>query len=195
MLAWPFPLILLNFNMYSCYGETITSHVLELLTICQGAQPRWERALCPIQSACLSLGEQLSSAWALLFLGACFVMSHVVWNGFSKCTKWGLCCINWWETVFGFCFLRDAEGLEEPGQIYSTEGKLPAWCGWLKFSLCCLAGLEGSLPWAFFWAQGCCPRRRSSSWSYNAVPCSSTVASWPFLPSRPVCWGSHALKS
>lgn len=69
----------------------------------------------------------------------------------------------------------------------------PDVAGW-NLPLCYLAVLEGTLPWPFFWRQGCCPRR-SSSWSCNAVPCSSTAASWPLLLSRAACWGSHALKS
>lgn len=162
----------------------------------QEMSPQWESALCPAHSACLSLGGQPA------VLGLCFswapVLSSAMWmvcTGFSKCTKWGLCCDNCWETVLGFCILRDAEGLEEPGKsTVQRANNQPGVAGW-NLPLCCLAGLEGSLPWPFFWGQGCCPRRSCSSWSCNAVLCSSTAASWPLLPSRAACWGSHALKS
>lgn len=186
-LASPIP-ILISFNTYFSYGKIVTSCVLEPPTICQGDQAvSFENStgsspLCLIYSACLPLGEQLSSSsgCALLFLGFLCEVSNMVWNGSDKCSKWGLCCDNWWETLLGFCTPTDAERLQEPGQIFPVEEENNLM--WLAEIYRCvsLAVLEGTLPsfrgscpWPFFWRQGPYPSRRSASWNCNAVVCST----------------------
>lgn len=71
---------------------------------------------------------------------------QVTWNGSSKCSKWGLRCDNWWETLLVFHTVTDAGGLQEPGQIFTAEEKKPTWCGWLKFATVLSGWFSGYSP-------------------------------------------------
>lgn len=185
-LASPIP-ILIRFNTYFSYGKIVTSCVLEPPTICQGDQAvSFENStgsspLCLIYSACLPLGEELSSSsgCALLFLGFLCEVSNVVWNGSDKCSKWGL----FWQLMGDSAWVLYSywcwKTAGTRANLHCGRRKQPDVAGW-NLPLCSLAVLEGPLPsfrgsspWPFFWRQGPYPSRGSAFWNCNAVVCST----------------------